>query len=215
MFRAQILPALRGIGLFGLALACGLTAAMAQSQQQPPALFGPRANAKPGAAAPALPPPQILGTFGEWKLTCETVKEPDPANPEAEPKSVKSCGLVQISHNDEHKNIGLSVVLIRTKQDGKDGTMVRVMAPIGVFLPMGVALEIDGNAISRVPFTRCAPQTCMAMAAASPETMDKLKKGKEATFFIYNSPTSSLPMKMSLKGMGDALAALDKQAAAQ
>lgn len=214
MFRARILPALRGLGLIGLALACGLTAALAQSQQQPPALFGPRANAKPGAAQ-AAPPAQILGTFGDWKLTCETVSEPDPANPDAEPKSVKSCGLVQITRNEERKNIGLSIVLIRTKQDGKESTMVRVMAPIGVFLPMGVALEIDGNAISRVPFTRCAPQTCMAMAAASPETLDKLKKGKEATFFIYNSPTSSLPMKISLKGISEALAALDKQIAAQ
>ena len=87
---------------------------------------------------------------------------------------------------------------------------MRVIAPIGVFLPTGVALEIDGNAVGRVPFTRCMPQVCMAFAEASPETLAKLKKGKSANFIIYEAPGMGLPMNLSLEGFSASLAALEK-----
>ena len=81
---------------------------------------------------------------------------------------------------------------------------MRVIAPIGVFLPTGVALEIDGTAVGRVPFTRCMPQVCMAFAEASPDTLAKLKKGNEANFIIYEAPGIGLPMKLSLDGFSRA-----------
>lgn len=189
--------------LLGLAIAG--TAAMAQSQQQPQPMFGPRVGKAPPPA-----PAEVVGTFGKWKVSCEKVAV-EPKEGETEAKMVRSCGIVQATRNEERQNIGLSLVLVKTKQDGKDVVMVRVMAPIGVFLPMGVALEIDGEAISRVPFTRCAPQICMAMGSASDETLTKLKKGKLATFFIYDNPGAGIPMKIDLKGFSDALAALDKE----
>ena len=78
--------------------------------------------------------------------------------------------------------------------------MMRVMAPIGVYLPTGVALEIDGAAVGRVPFTRCRPQICEAFAEASPETLAKMKKGTAANFIIYEAPGLGMPMKISLEG---------------
>ena len=51
----------------------------------------------------------------------------------------------------------------------------------------------------------------MAFAEASPDTLAKLKKGKEANFIIYEAPGIGLPMKMKLEGFTQALAALDKQ----
>ena len=83
-------------------------------------------------------------------------------------------------------------------------------AALGVFLPTGVALEIDGTAVGRVPFNRCLPQVCMAIAEASPETLEKLKKGKEANFIIYEAPGIGLPMKLSLSGFTASLSALEK-----
>lgn len=176
-------------------------------------MFGPRA----GKEAPA-PKAEVVGKFGKWSLTCENVAKSTPdgeADASAPAATERSCGIIQGTRNEERKNVGLSLVVLKTKQDGKDAVMVRVMAPIGVFLPMGVALEIDGDAISRVPFTRCAPQTCMAMGSASPETLAKMKKGKIATFIIYDGPASGLPLEIELKGFTDALAALEKEVAAK
>ena len=101
-------------------------------------------------------------------------------------------------------------MLVKTKAGDKTQINMRVIAPIGVFLPTGVALEIDGNAVGRVPFTRCMPQVCMAFAEASPETLAKMKKGNLANFIIYEAPGIGLPMKLSLEGFSAALGELDK-----
>ena len=197
----------------GLAALAFLTTAVSAQTQAPQPMFGPRA----GKEAPA-PAAEVLGKFGKWALSCENVPQPPAkdAAPDAPVVTERSCGLVQGTRSEERKSVGLSLVIVKAKQeDGKDGVMLRVRAPIGVFLPMGVALEIDGEAISRVPFTRCAPQTCMAMGSASPETLAKLKKGKVATFIIYDGPAAGLPLAIDLKGFTDALTALDKQVAAK
>jgi invasion protein IalB len=65
-------------------------------------------------------------------------------------------------------------------------------------------------AVSRVPFSNCLPQICLARAEASPETLDKLRKGNIANFIIWEGPGAGMPMKISLKGFGKALEALDQ-----
>ncbi len=80
-----------------------------------------------------------------------------------------------------------------------------------MFLPTGIALEIDGEAVGRVPFTRCLPQTCMAFAEASPPTLAKMKKGNNAKFIIYEAPGLGIDMAVSLKGFTAALDELAKQ----
>ncbi|NJM30214.1 MAG: hypothetical protein HC855_09005 [Rhizobiales bacterium] len=104
----------------------------------------------------------------------------------------------------------MSLVIVKAKQGEKDVIMMRVMAPIGVYLPTGVALEIDGGAVGRVPFTRCLPQICIAFAEASKETLEKMRKGNAANFIIYEAPGLGVPMKISLEGFSKAMAALDE-----
>lgn len=188
--------------LMGLMLASvGSGAALAQSSQQP-GQFGPRANKQ---GAPQQPPaPEVVATHGAWKIQCETVKAPDGQSPDQ-----RSCGMVQGTQSEKNPKATLTLVIVRTKGAEQAQYNMRVIAPIGVFLPTGVALEIDGNAVGRVPFTRCMPQLCMAFAEASPDTLTKMKKGNEANFIIYEAPGIGLPMKLSLEGFSAALADLE------
>ena len=193
----------------GLAAVAGLAVfstgpAAAQDQPPPPKVFGPRITAKP-AAAPAV---EVIATHGAWKIQCESA--PAGQATEGQAEGQKQCGMVQSAKSEKNPKAVLTLVLIRTKQADKQVTMIRVIAPIGVFLPTGVALEIDGAAVGRVPFTRCMPQVCMAFAEASPETLDKMKKGDAANFIIYEAPGLGLPMKISLEGFSAAFDALDK-----
>ena len=82
---------------------------------------------------------------------------------------------------------------------------MRVLVPIGVYLPTGVALEIDGAAVGRAPFVRCRPQICEAFAEVSPESLAKMKKGTAANFIVYEAPGLGIPMKISLEGFSAAL----------
>lgn len=209
-----------GLGMPGIAAAQDTTTQDQQpaaGDQQPAAgdqngatQFGPRAKKagqqgqqqQPGQQ----PPPKIdlIAENGQWRVQCETV----PAM-EGQPAG-RQCGMIQVTKSEKNPKASLTLVIVSSKQNGKTLYNMRVLAPIGVFLPTGVALEIDGNAVGRVPFTRCMPQICMAFAEASSDTVAKLKKGKAANFIIYEAPGIGLPMKLSLEGFSASLAALDK-----
>jgi invasion protein IalB len=199
------LLALSSLGL-ALSLAVGGLATAQETQQ--PKQFGPRAAKQQQGQAqqgqqPA-PKVDVVAENGKWKVQCET-----PPAAEGQ-KPTRQCGMVQATQNEKNPKATLTLVMVKTVVGDKSSINMRVIAPVGVFLPTGVALEIDGDAVGRVPFTRCMPQVCMAFAEASPETLAKLKKGKEANFIIYEAPGMGLPMKLSLEGFSASLAALEK-----
>lgn len=196
----------------GLALSLGLSGiSAAQESTEPPKQFGPRAGkqqqpegqGQPQGQAPA-PKVEVISENGKWKVQCEVLPAAEGQQP------TRQCGMVQTAQNEKNPKATLTLVMVKAEANGKSMINMRVIAPIGVFLPTGVALEIDGNAVGRVPFTRCMPQVCMAFAEASPETLTKLKKGKAANFIIYEAPGMGLPMLLSLEGFSAALAALEK-----
>ena len=205
------------LGTPGIATAQEDTTTQKQDQQAPAAegqqqdgqpQFGPRAKKQAGQqqGKPGKEPPKVdlVAENGKWKVQCETVPaiEGQPAG--------RQCGMIQVTQSEKNAKATLTLVIVRTMQADKAIYNMRVIAPIGVFLPTGVALEIDGNAVGRVPFTRCMPQICMAFAEASADTLSKMKKGKLANFIIYEAPGIGLPMKLSLEGFSASLAALDK-----
>jgi invasion protein IalB len=230
-------------GVFGAETVVAQTGQPSSPQQS----FGPRVQKaqKPAQRAAAQrrgPPPEIIATYDDWKIQCETIKfrkpqqqgggeapaagetssgkgdsetaqqaAADNSSAEGQVETRRLCGMVQTVRSDKHPQIGLTVYFSRSKQGDKMQTQMRVMAPIGVFLPTGVGLEIDGVALkSRVQFSNCLPQICMARAEATPETLDKLLKGSVANFFIWEGPGAGIPLKVSLKGFGKALEALDQ-----
>ncbi len=241
------LRCLTAAGTLALLGAFGAETVLAQAEQpQNPQAFGPRVQKGKRPAQRAQrrgPPPEIVATYDDWKIQCETIRLRRPQQqsgkaPDAEatsagkgdnaaagsaetasaetaaPKGVETrrlCGMVQSVRSEKHPQIGLTIYFSRTKQGDKMQTQMRVMAPIGVFLPTGVGLEIDGVALkSRVQFSNCLPQICLARAEATPETLEKLMKGSVANFFIWEAPGAGIPLKVSLKGFGKALEALDQ-----
>ena len=177
---------------------------LAFAQEQQPAAgqkaFGPRV--KPGQPVQQAPAAETVATHGAWQIQCGTAPAGEAGGGQA-PK--KSCGMVQVTRSEKNAKVGLSLVIVKAKQGDKEVIMMRVMAPIGVYLPTGVALEVDGAAVGRVPFTRCRPQICEALAEASPETLEKMKKGTAANFIVYEAPGLGIPLKISLEGFSAAL----------
>jgi invasion protein IalB len=167
--------------------------------------FGPRAGAQQQGGAqqqPEGPKTETVATHGKWAVQCTDL----PAE-----AGGKSCGMIQNTKNDKDERIALSVVVSRVKRDGKAVTFMRILAPVGVYLPTGIPMEIDGTALqTRMQFSRCLPRMCEGFGEASPETLAKFKKGTDATFYLYDRPGNGYPMKISLEGFGAALAALDK-----
>ncbi|MEG9884280.1 MAG: invasion associated locus B family protein [Hyphomicrobiales bacterium] len=151
-------------------------------------------QADEGASTPAARQgnTETIATHADWQVQCDTFTSND--------KPVRQCGMIQTVKNEQRQNIGLSAVIARLQQDKKEVAMMRVLVPLGVFLPAGIGLEIDDQAIGRIPFTSCPPRLCMAMAEITPDMLEKLKKGKTANFVVYEAPGAGLSMKVSLKG---------------
>jgi len=202
---------------FTVAALLAFTPALAQDAQAPQKNnFGPRlplpsqgqapgqGQVQPGPRAQQQgPAPQVIATHGDWKIQCENQPKPD-----AQGQTVKQCAMVQTARSEKNTKLGLTTVFVRGKQNGKEVTMMRILAPIGVYLPTGVALEIDGGAVGRIPFMRCLPQICMAFGEAGTQTLDKFRKGTAANFIIYEAPGIGMPIKISLNGFSDAFKAL-------
>lgn len=200
-----------------------LLASPGSAQQQPNSnvqQFGPRVSQLPNRQQPSQP--EVVASHGDWTIQCQMQPAVQPdggdgagngeaaGNSQANGEGERTCGMVQTVQHEQRKNVALTLILVRAEQEGKEITMMRLMAPIGVYLPTGVALEIDGAAIGRVPFARCLPQVCIAFAEASPPTLEKLKKGGKANFIIYEAPGLGMSMQFSLKGFTAALTELGK-----
>jgi len=189
------------------------TPALAQDAQAPQKnTFGPRnpqaqpqgqGQVQPGPRAQQGPAPEVIATHGDWKIQCENQPKPD-----AQGQTERQCAMVQMARSEKNAKLGLTTVFVRAKQNGKEVTMMRILAPIGGYLPTGVALEIDGGAVGRIPFMRCLPQICMAFGEAGTQTLDKFRKGTAANFIIYEAPGIGMPIKISLNGFSDAFKAL-------
>ena len=181
-----------------------------QGQDQAPAnmKLGPRvkqgSRSAQGQQGQPGPAPTILSTHGDWKVQCEKIPEGQ-APPGTPPEQ---CGMVQTTHNEKEPQAALTLIIVKQKEKEKVVPAMRVMAPLGVFLPTGIALEIDGAAVGRVPYARCTRQVCYATATASPDMFEKLRKGTAANFIIYQGPGMGMPMKISLSGFSAAFADL-------
>ncbi len=205
-----ISPAVIGLGLVGAGAA--LTTAPGWAQQagkMPVRPFGPRVRPPAGARQPARrgPKPDIIMTKGMWKVICETL-------PVAKDKTQKACYVSATAIDPKRKNVFISLIVLKTPRKDKAGKvklghMMNVRAPVGVYLPTGIGLEIDGKAIARVPFIRCNPVFCESIAEARPKTLAQLKKGKVARFIVYAAPGVGLPLEFKLAGFTAALNKLD------
>lgn len=176
------------------------------AEQVPPGQaqnFGPRKQVQ--GKRPPLPKVENVATHGKWQVQCTELPKG------ADGSGGRSCGMVQQARSDKNEKVALSVIVNTVKRGDKSAIFMRVMAPIGVYLPTGIPIEIDGTALpARMVFTRCIPPICEAMGEASPESLAKFKKGTDATFFLYDRPGNGYPLKISLEGFAAALGELDK-----
>lgn len=171
--------------------------------------FGPRKKPQGQTAQKRPPVPKVekVATHGAWAIQCMEA----PANPQAGTEAGKSCGMTQQGKSEKSEKVALSVIVNQVKRGDKSAVFMRIMAPIGVYLPTGIPVEIDGAALpSRMVFTRCVPPICEAMGEMSPETLTKFKKGTASNFYLYDRPGNGYPIKISLEGFAAALTALEK-----
>ncbi len=190
---------------FSLASAASAQDAKVDAPKLPPKGLGPRKNPPQAAGQPTAPPVETISTHGKWLVQCSEI----PA--QGDQPAQKSCGMVTGAANEKNPNIGIQLIINKIKQGDKSQTLMRAMVPLGVYLPTGVAMEIDGAALDgRMNFTRCIGRACEGFGEASEATLKKFEKGKVVTFYVYDRPGNGFPIKVPLAGFAEGIADLTK-----
>ncbi len=138
----------------------------------------------------------VRSTHGAWSIICDT-----PAGATAE-----QCVMMQNVIAEDRPEIGLSVVVLRTADNKAE--ILRVLAPLGVLLPNGLGLNIDGKDIGRAYFVRCFGDGCYAEVILEKPLLDTLKTGTSATFIVFQTPEEGVGIPVDLKGFSEGFAAL-------
>jgi invasion protein IalB len=181
------------VAVAGSALLALMTVPYAAAQQQPPPTPRPaprQAQPKPQAqpaqparpAAPAQPQaqqqqqaqeaPQLI--FSPWVKLC---------NKDSDPNSKRICVTVK----DGRVESGLLVVSVAViEMDGEQRKLLRMSLPYGVALQHGTRLIVDQGAPATSPFVTCLPPVvppggCIADYEATPELINRMKKGQILT----------------------------------
>jgi len=138
--------------------------------------------------SPAQAQGVVKSVHGDWQIRCDT------------PPGAKSeqCALIQSVTADDRPNVGLTIIILKTAD--QKGRLMRVLAPLGVLLPSGLGLKVDGNDIGRVGFVRCLPNGCVADVVMDETLTGKLKSGKDAVSIIFQTPEEGIGIPVSLNG---------------
>ena len=150
-----------------------------------------------GLAAPAIAadPTSVKAQHGFWQVVCKT----------PEGSKAELCALVQDVTSDSNPDVQISVHFMK-KPDGDK--VLRVFAPLGVLLPLGIGLQIDDVKVGEAQFVRCQVVGCVAQVTLPADLVDKFTKGKTAWFIIYQTKEQGIGIPVALSGLGDALAEL-------
>jgi len=139
----------------------------------------------------------VKATHGFWDVKC--------GKPPGSKREI--CWVEQKVTSEDRPTVGLTVTFFQTP-NGKDRTL-QVQAPLGIVLPRGLGLSVDGKDVGNVPFWRCFKAGCLARAEVPVALYDQLRKGKTAIFIIFDTPEAGIGIPISLSGFSKALGSLN------
>ena len=189
---------LAAVAAFGL----GTPDLLAQ-QSQPAPEQAPPAQATSPPATEGQPPPDLDLTerqFQEWILRCgKSLQGPE------------VCEMQQQRADKEGRTV--MAVAVGTVPGSSDLGLL-IILPLGIALPPGVSLQVDGGAEVPLVVDRCERQGCRIEMLIKPDLMTRLKGGREAkVFFEADNPQGErqrLGVPISLLGFTAALSELTK-----
>jgi len=132
--------------------------------------------------------PTSVEVFGDWRLECR----PNPAGGE------DVCLMIQtVTGGAENRPLAQMAVGLA----GPERQRIAVLTvPLGVYLPGGINLSVDGEPIGKVNFRHCTINGCQTELPLEAEVLAKLKAGSKGQVLFLDSRGTKVPVPLSLKG---------------
>ncbi len=150
------------------------------------------------AASPEVGSGQVKAMYGAWKLTCGQL-------PGA--KQQEKCVLAQDLVLEDERHMFMHVIFMRVF-DG-DKKYLRVVTPLGMVLPAGLGLKVDGQDVGHVPFIKCVREGCVAEVVVDEQLLAKFSTGQTASFIVFPTKNKGIGFPAPLSGFAEGLKALN------
>ncbi len=126
--------------------------------------------------------------FGAWEMMCQPQVGTTP----------ERCALTQTVKEEDKGASNLGVMI--QKPPELTTPVLRIVAPLSVYLLNGASLKIDQSDIGHGAFFRCSPAGCLADMPIDDNLLQQLRNGKIATVVIYLDPSEGLRHLVRLEG---------------
>jgi invasion protein IalB len=193
--------AFRAMPLAAFAAAAMLSAspAVAQQPQQPPRPPAATPGApRPAGPAQAVPPGMRDQQFQDWRVRCGRTQ---PNQPE-----VCAAFVEVLLQNTGQRLLNYTVVVV----PGQPVPIATLTLPLGLFLPAGAQIAVDGQNPLAAPLQTCVPEGCQVTMNLDQAILPRLQNGKQmnVTFVDNTDERKGISVSVSLAGFAQALAAL-------
>jgi len=174
-------------------LACALLAATP----------GVAAAATPSDAtspAPAQTSEPTIENFGDWHVRCFPVKSASPCE----------AIYLAVQKQTRQRVVGFTVVYAPSQ----DRYVMQIAVPLGVSISDGLVIATGSFTTEKLPLRRCDEGGCYVETAINTKMIDALKgaSASEARIAVVWADGKKAQLPLSLKGFGDAVAEMVKQA---
>ena len=83
-----------------------------------------------------------------------------------------------------------------------------IVAPLGVLLPAGIRVQVDGGQVRGTAFRLCIQVGCIAQDVMSEKFINDMKKGTTAKMLLVLPPQREVSVNISLSGFTKAFNSL-------
>jgi len=134
-------------------------------------------------------------TFGDWKIRCNSATG-----------APSKCQMFQ---NVAVKESGRTIMqMIVGYIDDVPSPVGVITLPLGVYLPMGLTIQIDKGQTYKMGFENCSANGCRVRFSIEDALLGTFKSGNTANVTSYNMARKPVLIPISLKGFTAALGQL-------
>ncbi len=130
--------------------------------------------------------PTLRATHGDWQILCVV-----------DDLLMEDCFLAQAIDEQTSGRRALSAMIFKSP-DG--AAALRLSVPLGVLLPAGLNVTVDGSDLGDIGFVACFPDGCMTQVGMANDVLAAFKGGTEAVVTVYDIDERPISLPLSLAG---------------
>lgn len=144
-------------------------------------------------------PDVTTSRFRDWALSCRSDAE----------SGAKQCSMFQRLVVEQSKQVALNVAIGFLNNDQGERVPVAIFTfPLGIWLPGGMAMQVDEGEPVQLAIERCFRRGCQTGLALNDELVAQFKAGSSAKVTIRQSREENIDLTVSLSGFSAAYQAL-------